>query len=167
MLLNTLLKMFQNRKCEEIPIARKPSGGIKMSSSYNSNNASSTSANSSPGQVGSGNTSGPPKLGVTHTPVTTAGVRTDPGQSSSLKRSPSFSSQPVHHQSSANAHHHHPTPAKKQKLSSFKDVSLAEAGKYGTLNDFAFFDKVIKVNLTVCSVINKIRIKFVICENEF
>lgn len=132
-----------NRKCEEIPISRKPSVGIKMSSSYNSNNASSTSANSSPGPVGGGSGGGQPKLGITHTPVTTAGVRTDPGQSSGLKRSPSFSSQPVHHQSSTSGHHHHP-PTKKHKLSSFKDVSLAEVGKYGTLNDFAFFDKVRK-----------------------
>lgn len=117
-----------------------------MSSSYNSNNASSTSANSSPGPVGGGSGGGQPKLGVTHTPVTTAGVRTDPGQSSGLKRSPSFSSQPVHHQSSTSGHHHHP-PTKKHKLSSFKDVSLAEVGKYGTLNDFAFFDKVSKIKL--------------------
>ena len=26
-----------------------------------------------------------------------------------------------------------------------KDVSLAEAGKYGSLNDFAFFDKVVNL----------------------
>ncbi|XP_067652996.1 paired amphipathic helix protein Sin3a-like isoform X1 [Haliotis asinina] len=35
-------------------------------------------------------------------------------------------------------------PAKKPKTSHLKDVSLAEAGKYGTLNEFAFFDKVRK-----------------------
>jgi len=35
------------------------------------------------------------------------------------------------------------TVCKKPKMNySFKDVSLAEAGKYGTLNEFAFFDKV-------------------------
>lgn len=39
-------------------------------------------------------------------------------------------------------------PAKKSKLStvgsgmSHKDVSLAEAGKYGSLSEYAFFDKV-------------------------
>lgn len=46
-----------------------------------------------------------------------------------VKRSPSFSasSQP---------------PAKKPKMVSLRDVSLAEAGKYGSLNDYAFFDKV-------------------------
>lgn len=46
-----------------------------------------------------------------------------------VKRSPSFSasSQP---------------PAKKPKMASLRDVSLAEAGKYGSLNDYAFFDKV-------------------------
>ncbi len=37
----------------------------------------------------------------------------------------------------------HP-PAKKAKITSgvLRDVTLAEAGKYGTLNEFAFFDKV-------------------------
>ncbi|XP_064471314.1 paired amphipathic helix protein Sin3a-like [Ornithodoros turicata] len=32
--------------------------------------------------------------------------------------------------------------SKKQKMTSLKDVTLAEAGKHGTLNEFAFFDKV-------------------------
>ena len=31
---------------------------------------------------------------------------------------------------------------KRQKMTSLRDVSLAEAGKYGSLNEFAFFDKV-------------------------
>lgn len=35
-------------------------------------------------------------------------------------------------------------PPKKQKTGILKDVSLAEAGKYGTLNEYAFFDKVRK-----------------------
>ena len=35
-------------------------------------------------------------------------------------------------------------PAKKPRIGVFKDVSLGEAGKYGTLNEFAFFDKVRK-----------------------
>lgn len=30
----------------------------------------------------------------------------------------------------------------KPKTSTLKDVTLAEAGKYGTLNEYAFFDKV-------------------------
>ena len=34
------------------------------------------------------------------------------------------------------------SPPKKQKLGLLRDVTLAEAGKYGTLNEFAFFDKV-------------------------
>ncbi|CAG7726194.1 unnamed protein product [Allacma fusca] len=34
------------------------------------------------------------------------------------------------------------TATKKFRMSSFKDISLAEAGKYGSLNEFAFFDKV-------------------------
>ena len=35
-------------------------------------------------------------------------------------------------------------PPKKPKMGVLRDVSLAEAGKYGTLNEFAFFDKVRK-----------------------
>jgi len=35
-------------------------------------------------------------------------------------------------------------PAKKPRVGVLKDVSLAEAGKYGTLNEYAFFDKVRK-----------------------
>lgn len=35
-------------------------------------------------------------------------------------------------------------PTKKPRLGVLKDVSLAEAGKYGTLTEFAFFDKVRK-----------------------
>jgi hypothetical protein len=50
-----------------------------------------------------------------------------------VKRSPSFST-------SAPAAHGPPT--KKHKVTSLRDVSLAEAGKYGSLNDYAFFDKV-------------------------
>jgi paired amphipathic helix protein Sin3a len=37
----------------------------------------------------------------------------------------------------------HPPP-KKPKIGVLRDVTLAEAGKYGTLNEFAFFDKVRK-----------------------
>jgi paired amphipathic helix protein Sin3a len=29
-------------------------------------------------------------------------------------------------------------------MTSLRDVSMAEAGKYGSLNEFAFFDKVYK-----------------------
>lgn len=35
-------------------------------------------------------------------------------------------------------------PQKKQRIGVLKDVSLAEAGKYATLNEYAFFDKVRK-----------------------
>ena len=35
-------------------------------------------------------------------------------------------------------------PAKKPKMGVLKDVSLAEAGRYGSLNEYAFFDKVRK-----------------------
>ncbi|KAL3886413.1 hypothetical protein ACJMK2_026411 [Sinanodonta woodiana] len=51
-------------------------------------------------------------------------------KSSSQLRRPSLGSQPP--------------PAKKMKTGMLKDVSIAEAGKYGTLNEYAFFDKVRK-----------------------
>lgn len=58
-----------------------------------------------------------------------------------LKRSPSFSPSVT----SGNSHHiqHGPPPLKKHKVSSMREcVTIAEAGKYGSLNDYAFFDKV-------------------------
>lgn len=58
-----------------------------------------------------------------------------------LKRSPSFSTSAT----AGNSHHiqHGPPPMKKHKsVASIRDVTIAEAGKYGTLNDYAFFDKV-------------------------
>lgn len=60
-----------------------------------------------------------------------------PGQ---LKRSPSFSTSV----STGNSHHlqHGQPPLKKHKVASMRDVSIAEAAKYGSLNDYAFFDKV-------------------------
>lgn len=55
-------------------------------------------------------------------------------QSGPVKRSPPYSS-----------YHRDIPPLKKPKMSaSYRDVSLTEAGKYGTLNDYAFFDKVRK-----------------------
>jgi hypothetical protein len=39
---------------------------------------------------------------------------------------------------------------KKFRMSAFKDISLAEAGKYGSLNEFAFFDKVCIEIHTLC-----------------
>ncbi|XP_020279862.1 paired amphipathic helix protein Sin3b isoform X2 [Pseudomyrmex gracilis] len=59
-----------------------------------------------------------------------------------LKRSPSFSTTVT----AGNSHHiqHGPPPLKKPKVASIRDVTIAEAGKYGTLNDYAFFDKVRK-----------------------
>ena len=39
------------------------------------------------------------------------------------------------------------TGLQKQKTGTLKDISLAEAGRYGTLNEFAFFDKVIKLSV--------------------
>lgn len=56
-----------------------------------------------------------------------------------LKRSPSFSTSVT----AGNSHiQHGPPPLKKQKVASMRDITIAEAGKYGTLNDYAFFDKV-------------------------
>lgn len=58
-----------------------------------------------------------------------------------LKRSPSFSTSV----STGNSHHtqHGPPPPKKHKVAaSVRDVTIAEAAKYGSLNDYAFFDKV-------------------------
>lgn len=49
-----------------------------------------------------------------------------------LKRSPTYPAMM----------HRDAPPPKKHKTSSCRDVTLAEAGKYGTLNDYAFFDKV-------------------------
>ncbi|XP_011305627.1 paired amphipathic helix protein Sin3a isoform X2 [Fopius arisanus] len=60
-----------------------------------------------------------------------------------LKRSPPFPTSV----STGNSHHppHGPPPPKKHKVSaSVRDVTIAEAGKYGSLNDYAFFDKVRK-----------------------
>ncbi|CAG9766340.1 unnamed protein product [Ceutorhynchus assimilis] len=57
-------------------------------------------------------------------------------QSGSVKRSsPPYSSY----------HHRDMPPTKKHKVSpAYRDVTLSEAAKYGTLNDYAFFDKVHK-----------------------
>lgn len=56
-----------------------------------------------------------------------------------LKRSPSFSTSVT----GGNSHiQHGPPPLKKHKVTSMRDITIAEAGKYGTLNDYAFFDKV-------------------------
>lgn len=56
------------------------------------------------------------------------------GLSSSLKQAGPPLKRPLSHLSGS--------VTKKQKMTSLKDVSLAEAGKHGSLNEFAFFDKV-------------------------
>lgn len=53
--------------------------------------------------------------------------------SGQVKRSPPYQSL---------IHRDVPMPKKHKISSSCKDVTLAEAGKYGNLNDYAFFDKV-------------------------
>ncbi|KAH7945416.1 hypothetical protein HPB49_010724 [Dermacentor silvarum] len=57
------------------------------------------------------------------------------GLSTSLKQAGPPLKRPLSHLSGS--------VTKKQKMTSLKDVSLAEAGKHGTLNEFAFFDKVL------------------------
>ncbi|XP_046593518.1 paired amphipathic helix protein Sin3b isoform X2 [Neodiprion lecontei] len=59
-----------------------------------------------------------------------------------LKRSPSFSTSGT----TGNSHHtqHGQPPSKKHKMATLRDVTFADAGKYGSLNDYAFFDKVRK-----------------------
>ncbi|XP_023025930.1 SIN3 transcription regulator family member A isoform X2 [Leptinotarsa decemlineata] len=56
--------------------------------------------------------------------------------SGGVKRSPTYSN----YQHSKDA----PPPKKHKMSSTCRDVTLSEAGKYGTLNDYAFFDKVRK-----------------------
>ncbi|XP_075219291.1 paired amphipathic helix protein Sin3a-like isoform X2 [Lycorma delicatula] len=126
-----------SNKCNEHPPLprNKPSLGLKLSTSYTNSNSTP-----SPSSITSG-----PKFG-TSGPHPHTGSAPGPGTisnqgSGGLKRSPSFTSVSIHHSPS---HHHHPPPAKKHKVTtlSFRDVTPAEAGKYGSLNDYAFFDKV-------------------------
>lgn len=63
------------------------------------------------------------------------------------KTSPMFSHQlkrphPGPTQSHSHSHPHSQPPVKKPKLGYLKDMSAAEAGKYATLAEYAFFDKV-------------------------
>lgn len=65
-----------------------------------------------------------------------------PGHASGqIKRSPTY---PLN-QNHSNIHRGNDAPpAKKHKVASCRDVTLAEAGKHGSLSDYAFFDKVRK-----------------------
>ncbi|KAG8324934.1 Paired amphipathic helix protein Sin3a [Homalodisca vitripennis] len=129
------------RRCEEpSTLNRKPAVNVKMSSTFNNN----TSASPSPSPVSTG-TAPPAKMcNLVHTPTPpSSSPHVEPAVPQGLKRSPSMT---LHHNSPSTSQHttHHP-PAKKHKLStSFRDVSLSDAAKYGTLTDFAFFDKVRK-----------------------
>lgn len=62
----------------------------------------------------------------------------------SISHKPSHISGPVKRSPPYSQYHHkdQPPPKKHKLSSSCRDVSLSEAGKYGTLNDYAFFDKV-------------------------
>lgn len=64
-----------------------------------------------------------------------------------LKRSPSFTTCI----STGNSHAPHgPPPPKKHKVTSARDISIAEAGKHGSLADYAFFDKVVCSQVATC-----------------
>lgn len=116
---------------------RKPPVGLKLSS-YNNSSSNTASANSSPGPLTVVSNNSAPKLGN----MVTSAVRPETAQPSGVKRSSPFPSQPLHHLSTNTTHHHH-HQSKKHKLShSYRDVSIADAGKFGSLNEFAFFDKV-------------------------
>jgi hypothetical protein len=105
-------------------IAKKPTSGLKPG--YN---------NSCNTGTGSRHEGGGSTLSSGLSDRSGLGKFSHSGHSSSgqVKRSPSFST-------SAPATHGQPT--KKHKMASLRDVSLAEAAKYGSLNDYAFFDKV-------------------------
>lgn len=103
-----------------------------MSSSSFGNSTGST--NSTPVTSSAGPT---PKMcgNVVPTPAPPASTHSE---SESLKRSSSI---PLHHSTPSTSHGL--PPSKKHKLSSsFRDISLADAAKHGTLTDFAYFDKV-------------------------
>ena len=111
--------MFQSNKGasnDHSSITKKPASGLKPG--YN---------NSCTGSVGTG---GVVSSGLADRSGLNKFSHSGHSSSSQVKRSPSFStSTPA-------------PPAKKHKMASLRDVSLAEAGKYGSLNDYAFFDKV-------------------------
>ncbi|XP_054279983.1 paired amphipathic helix protein Sin3b isoform X2 [Macrosteles quadrilineatus] len=118
---------------ETASVNRKPTINVKMPSSFNS---SSVSPSPSPVPV---KLCTPAPTTVTTTPHVEPPHSAQPG----LKRSPSIT---LHHSSPSTSHHttQHP-PAKKHKPNfAFRDISLSEAAKFGTLTDFAFFDKVRK-----------------------
>jgi hypothetical protein len=67
-----------------------------------------------------------------------------------LKRSPSFTTSIT----TGNSHAPHgPPPPKKHKVASVRDISIAEVGKHGTLNDYAFFDKVCSFSYVLINVV--------------
>uniref|UniRef100_A0A1B6LK83 Paired amphipathic helix protein Sin3a n=1 Tax=Graphocephala atropunctata TaxID=36148 RepID=A0A1B6LK83_9HEMI len=129
------------RRCEEpSTLNRKPTMNTKINSSFNNN----TAASPTPSPVTALPCTAPPVKLCNMVPTPPASSpHVEPSAPPTLKRSPSIT---LHHTTPSTSQHtsHHP-PAKKHKLSSsFRDVSLADAAKYGTLTDFAFFDKVRK-----------------------
>ncbi len=83
------------------------------------------------------------------------GMRND--HSSTVKK-PGFGNKSVNNK--AASHIRRPStgsgpPAKKPKPTTLKDVTLTEAGKYGTLNEYAFFDKVCTCCLVIYIAVDK------------
>jgi len=124
LILNTVCYVQSNKGAsnDHSSIAKKPSSGLKPG--YN---------NSCSSGAGSRHESGTLASGLSDRGGLGKFSHSGHSGSSQVKRSPSFST-------SAPATHGPPT--KKHKMASLRDVSLAEAGKYGSLNDYAFFDKV-------------------------
>ncbi|KAK4299818.1 hypothetical protein Pmani_027930 [Petrolisthes manimaculis] len=113
----------------------------------------------STGSGGGGTNSSNNLVGGVSGPMAGSGAGPPPGNAAANKTSPLFGHQLKRPHSSAQAHqahphphhpHHHPhphaqqPPIKRPKLSYLKDMSAAEAGKYATLAEYAFFDKVRK-----------------------
>lgn len=71
----------------------------------------------------------------------TLGNKSQLGKSGSQHRRPSCGPQPPQKVSRVKGSQ---MGGQKQRTGTLKDISLAEAGRYGTLNEFAFFDKVRK-----------------------
>ncbi|PSN32659.1 hypothetical protein C0J52_12290 [Blattella germanica] len=103
-------------------ITKKPSSGLKPGYNNSCTGGAGSRHEGSGGALSSGlsDRSGIGKFG-----------HSGHSGSGQVKRSPSFTSTPPTHG----------PPAKKHKMASLRDVSLAEAGKYGSLTDYAFFDK--------------------------
>lgn len=130
-----------SKNADHPPVPRtKPSLGLKMSSSFpnSSSTPSPSSAPSGPKFNSAGSSSG--HCHSNSTPGTSSSApNTGQAPAVGMKRSPS---------SFANAvgipHLHHSQPKKHKLASTSREVPFPDAGKYGALSDYAFFDKVHK-----------------------